>query len=190
MKGEWCFFKNYLDAKTCDSIVEVIKRRPAKDATLGVQGVTADPSFRRSNIRFVNEGDTELSYVFDTLWKTALIANKEWFDFHITNLDYFQVAEYKSENKGEYKKHQDVFWINQTSTRHRKLSCIIQLSDPTKYEGGDLELYNLEETPKKEDLKAQGTIIFFPSFVYHAALPVTKGTRYSIAAWFEGPKWR
>ena len=26
--------------------------------------------------------------------------------------------------------------------------------------------------------------------VRHAALPVTDGTRYSLAAWFDGPKWR
>ena len=72
MKGEWCFFKSYLDAKTCDSIVEVIKNRPAKDATLGVQGVVADSNFRRSNIRFVNENDAELGYVLNTDRKSVV----------------------------------------------------------------------------------------------------------------------
>jgi hypothetical protein len=24
----------------------------------------------------------------------------------------------------------------------------------------------------------------------HKAEPVTRGTRYSLAAWFDGPKWR
>jgi len=53
-----------------------------------------------------------------------------------------------------------------------------------------LELYDLHGYPNKNELREQGTAIFFPSFITHAALPVTSGLRYSIAAWFDGPKWR
>ena len=34
----------------------------------------------------------------------------------------------------------DVFWINKDPIYHRKLSCIIQLTDPNEYEGGEFEL--------------------------------------------------
>jgi predicted 2-oxoglutarate/Fe(II)-dependent dioxygenase YbiX len=44
--------------------------------------------------------------------------------------------------------------------------------------------------PIDPDVKEQGTFAFFPSMMRHRANPVTRGTRYSIAAWFEGPKWR
>lgn len=54
---------------------------------------------------------------------------KEWFGFHIDNLEYIQLARYNGTIGAEYKKHQDVFWINK-STRHRKLSAVIQLSNP------------------------------------------------------------
>jgi hypothetical protein len=51
MKGEWCFFKSYLDAKTCDSIVNVITKRPAQESTIGTaDGIRPDSSYRRSNI--------------------------------------------------------------------------------------------------------------------------------------------
>lgn len=73
---------------------------------------------------------------------------------------------------------------------HRKLSCVIQLSDPATYEGGDLTFEHVAQYPNAEEMRQQGTAIFFPSFVRHAALPVTSGKRYSIAAWFDGPKWR
>ena len=65
---------------------------------------------------------------------------------------------------------------------------LFQLSDPNDYVGGDLEL--TETAPLDPDVKTQGTFIYFPSFFRHRAHPVTRGTRYSIAAWFEGPKWR
>jgi PKHD-type hydroxylase len=74
---------------------------------------------------------------------------------------------------------------------HRKLTCVIQLTDPTTYEGGDFEMYDLSQNaPDKEEIRQQGTAIFLPSFISHAALPVTEGTRHSLAVWMEGPKWR
>jgi predicted 2-oxoglutarate/Fe(II)-dependent dioxygenase YbiX len=50
-------------------------------------------------------------------------------------------------------------------------------------------MYDLNQYPDKEEIRTQGTAVFLPSFIPHAALPVTKGTRYSLAVWFEGPKW-
>ena len=37
-------------------------------------------------------------------------------------------------------------------------------------------------------MKKQGTIINFPSFVFHRVTPVTKGIRYSLVVWHTGPK--
>ena len=66
---------------------------------------------------------------------------------------------------------------------------MIQLTDPSTYKGGDFEMYDLNQYPDKEEIRTQGTVSFLPSFIPHAALPVTEGTRYSLAVWFEGPKW-
>ena len=191
MRGEWCYFKSHFTKSQCDRMVEIIQKRPHKDAQIGVNGtITADSSFRKSKIRFVNKGDAELGYMFDELWKIAIVANNDWFNFHISKLDYLQFAEYESANRGEYKTHHDVFYMNNDPVYHRKLSCIVQLSDPKTYKGGDLELMEVDANPDKEEMRQQGTVIFFPSFVRHAALPVTEGKRHSIAAWFDGPKWR
>jgi PKHD-type hydroxylase len=190
MKGEWCYFKSQFNKKYCDHIIETIKKRPANDATVGVQGADKlAEQVRRSKIRFIQKNDNELGYLFDDLWKLALIANDQWFNFHISKLDYMQVAEYDGAYQGEYKRHHDIFYMNNDPYYHRKLSCIVQLSDPNTYAGGDLELYELTCYPNKSELKDLGTVIFFPSFTSHAALPVTDGLRYSIAAWFDGPKW-
>ena len=41
-----------------------------------------------------------------------------------------------------------------------------------------------------EVFKNQGTIIVFPSFIRHRVNPVTKGIRYSLVNWFEGPAFK
>ena len=101
-----------------------------------------------------------------------------------------QLAEYSDRDRGEYRDHHDVFWINGDPHFHRKLSCVIQLTPPDQYEGGDLQLLDVGQFPLASDIRQQGSVLFFPSFFLHRATPVTRGTRHSIAAWFEGPKWR
>lgn len=191
MRGEWCYFKSYFPADYCQRLIDVISLRSPSDAKIGTNdGVQSDTSFRRSKIRFVNRGDAELDYMFDELWRLAIRANQDWFDVHISKLDYFQIAEYESANAGEYKTHHDIFYMNGDPYYHRKLSCVVQLSDPATYEGGDLCFEHVDAYPDAQEMRQQGTAIFFPSFVRHAALPVTAGNRFSLAAWFDGPKWR
>jgi PKHD-type hydroxylase len=54
----------------------------------------------------------------------------------------------------------------------RKLSISIQLTDPEKYEGGELYLYDNDKGNLMS--KTQGTLIMFPSYVLHEVMPVTK----------------
>ena len=74
--------------------------------------------------------------------------------------------------------------------KYRKLSLTLQLSDPSEYEGGDFYFkYLTSEGVKEEkvdDAKELGTIIIFPSFVYHQVTPITKGTRKSLVNWSLG----
>jgi PKHD-type hydroxylase len=190
MNGEWCYFKSYFDKKTCEEIIKDALTIESQDGYLGVgQGEKTDFNSRRSKIRFIHAGDWRFSNLFNELWKTQISANKDFFNVHVTTLDFIQFAEYDASYQGEYKAHHDVFWITD-SPNHRKLSCVIQLSDPETYSGGDFELTDTSTFPPANDVRSQGTVIYFPSFFTHKANPVIRGTRYSIAAWFEGPKWR
>ena len=191
MRGEWCYFKSHFPADYCENLIRTALRRPPNEGQIGTQsGIKTDNDFRRSSIWFVNKMDAELSFVFDELWKLAIRANQDWFDIHISKLDYYQIAEYDSANRGEYKTHHDIFYMNGDPHYHRKLSCIVQLSDPSTYTGGDLTFEHVDCNPNVEEMRQQGTVIFFPSFIRHAAQPVLTGKRYSVAAWFDGPKWR
>lgn len=190
MKGEWCYFKSYFSKQDCEKIIKDSSIIPYQDALIGTN---SSPSInfetRRSKIKFINSEDWRFSNLFTDLWKMALRANNDFFNIHLSKLDFVQFAEYDSSYKGEYKAHHDVFWLNDDPFYHRKLTCVIQLSDPNDYEGGDFELIDTSTSPEQEDMRQQGTVIFFPSFFMHRANPVLKGTRYSVTAWFEGPKW-
>ena len=69
----------------------------------------------------------------------------------------------------------------------RKLSATISLVDGSEYEGGDLELdfRNKEENDPHtiKNLRKKGSIVIFPSFVWHRVTPVTSGQRYSLVCW-------
>jgi PKHD-type hydroxylase len=193
MVGEWCYFKSYFDKQTCDKIIRDVQQIPSQNALVGVNNndlLNVDSANRRSKVRFIHAGDWRFNYLFDELWKMAISANNDFFNVHITRLNFIQVAEYDASYQGEYKTHHDVFWVNGDPIYHRKLSCVIQLSDPTSYDGGDLEMVDLSTYPEADQIRKQGSALFFPSMFKHKANPVTRGTRYSIAAWFEGPKWR
>lgn len=193
MKGEWCYWNQFFSKEKCELILREGLKIPSKDAGLGVAGMTESTNneVRRSKTRFIQKTDTKFEWLFDDLWKLAMRCNHDFFNFHVTNLSYIQLAEYDEAYQGEYKMHQDVFWIN-NDQYHRKLTCVVQLTDPSEYEGGDFQMYGLTSPPAEHQLvemKNLGSAILIPSFINHAALPVTKGRRYSLAVWFEGPKW-
>ena len=93
----------------------------------------------------------------------------------------------QKKNRGVYKRHQDTFWSN---PRHRKLTAVIQLTDNEYYGGCDLTLHDCDMYPDAKAIRNQGTIIFFPSWLYHSVSPILWGNRYSAVAWFEGPQWK
>jgi len=191
MNGEWCYFRSRFSKEDCDKILNLGLQIEPKESSLGVAGLNENQNtdYRRSKVRFIQSDNTDFQFLFDEIWKMGIMANRQWFNFHITNLSFLQLAEYDESYQGEYKKHHDVFWVN-NDKYHRKLTCVIQLTDPSEYEGGEFELFDLAEYPNKEELKEQGTVIFLPSFIPHMVHPVTKGTRYSLTAWFEGNKWQ
>ena len=75
----------------------------------------------------------------------------------------------------------------------RKLSVTISLNDPSEYDGGNLQFdfrnqVDWERNKKKAiksctEIRPRGSVIVFPSFVWHRVEPVTRGTRYSLVIW-------
>lgn len=189
MQSEWCYFTDVLSANQCADIITYCKTLELKEATMGLHGTRVD-SNRKSRITMLHRS-AFTAELFDLMWTIANNANKHWLgNINLTKLDELQFAEYNSAYTGEYKPHSDVFWLNSISDYHRKLTIIIQLSNSTDYTGGDFELYDVTYSLPQEQIRQQGTVLVFPSLFKHAVLPVTKGIRYSLTGWIDGPKWR
>jgi PKHD-type hydroxylase len=110
--------------------------------------------------------------------------NKIWkFNLHSV-IDSIQYTVYY-EGGGHYDWHVD---IGPGSISDRKISCSVQLSDPNKYEGGDLEVWSGGEFKVIE--RRQGSAIFFPSFLMHRVTPITKGIRKSLVLWMGGGSYK
>ena len=78
----------------------------------------------------------------------------------------------------------------------RKLSVTVSLSDETEYEGGDFEFdFRSSDDGSKQpqickEIKPKGSVVVFPSFVWHRVKPVISGTRYSLVMWNLGQPWK
>jgi hypothetical protein len=92
----------------------------------------------------------------------------------------FQIAKYGEGNFHDW--HVD---DHQDRTFFRKFVTIVQLSDPSSYEGGNLELNNQSNVDKQ-----QGSCVSFLTTRRHRVTPITSGTRYSLVVWLLGPPWR
>ena len=72
----------------------------------------------------------------------------------------------------------------------RKLSLSLQLSDPDEYEGGNLEFRWLSHgkvvTKNLSEAREKGTVVVFPSFIWHRVTPVTRGERIALVNWSIG----
>jgi PKHD-type hydroxylase len=77
----------------------------------------------------------------------------------------------------------------------RKISLTLNLNEPGAYEGGNLKFdfgfhTDGEQFHECEEIRPQGSVIIFPSFVDHNVTPITKGTRYSLVLWTLGKPFR
>lgn len=148
-----------------------------------VQKYGLDETVRKSNVSFLKP-ETLLEPFYRKLTEFVHHYNNQCFRYRVGFIETLQYTEYKvgyfyDWHKDTFDRDYNIFY------EQRKLSISIQLSDESEYEGGDLELYHPEE-PKKAP-KQKGTVILFPSFMYHRVTPVTKGRRLSLVSWINGP---
>ena len=83
---------------------------------------------------------------------------------------------------------------NDKQKKHtRKVSATVFLNDPDEYEGGelDIEIEGPKKDPRYETFKLhKGSIVVFPSRMWHRVRPVTSGVRKSLILWIQGPSFR
>lgn len=96
---------------------------------------------------------------------------------------------YKPVSVGNHHEGRTQDYLNEKLELVRKLSFVVQLSDPDDYEGGNLQLL-AEDGKSYFAPRKRGTVIVFDSRTQHRVLKVTKGTRKSLVGWVVGPRWK
>lgn len=197
MKALWSCCQAF-SAEECNWIVETVKKEPPVWASTGdkLQGMKKVFEHRRSKVFWIEAKHPKLGYLHRKYWDVVNMMNNAYYGAHITDLPPLQFTQYSEDYQGEYKIHMDLDWLDRRDLSHRpnqqrKISAIVQLSDPKTYEGGEFEFGpEVRERPDCNLIRQQGILMSFPSFVHHGVKPVTKGIRYSLVGWFEGPPWR
>ena len=140
-------------------------------------------NIRRSQVSWVNK-TPETAWVFEKLAHAASMLNAEYYRLDLTGFgEPLQLTNYNQSEHGMYGWHQDY-----NTTASRKLSLVLQLTDPAQYEGGNLQVMTGGEP--KNVRKQRGLIAVFPAYTLHQVTPVTKGTRQSLVAWISGAPFR
>lgn len=152
----------------------------------GGKGIV-DPNIRRSGLNWM-PNTQETQWVFEKLGHVVSSLNAQFFRFDLTGFgEHIQLTNYDGDEQGMYGWHVDM-GPNPT-TPCRKLSLVLQLSDPAEYEGGALEI----QPHGKEIIKMhkrRGLVVVFPSWTLHQVTPVTQGNRQSLVAWITGPAFK
>jgi PKHD-type hydroxylase len=177
----WAYWNNLFTPDECKTIIEIAYKKPKKIAV--VDNGKIRKNIRKSKVIWLNEQD-DLIWAYQKMAHAVNELNNQFFKFDLYGFtEDIQFTEYNSPDN-HYKKHIDKS-INNVI---RKLSIVIQLTNPKDYEGGELELY-IENKPTLMG-KDQGNLYAFPSYTLHQVKPVTKGTRHSLVAWIGGPNFK
>lgn len=181
---DYYMFKNGFDKAQIESIINMANELDFQKADINNNVV--DDTKRKSNIKWLVPEKDKTEWVYETIMQMVMSANFNLWKFDINYFkDSIQYTEYNADENGHYGWHTD---LGPYPNNTRKVSITVQLSDPSEYEGGDLQIKrgDGEITLPKE----KGTVLLFPSYMLHRVTPVTKGVRKSLVLWVGGSTFR
>jgi PKHD-type hydroxylase len=178
------YFTDVFTPEELVKIIEIGEKLPKqRGTTVGNDTEEVESTYRLSEISWVDE-NPETYWIYKRISEYAKIANEAMWNFDIWGYqDLLQYTKYYG-NGGHYDWHADLG----PGISNRKLSCVLQLSTPEEYDGGDLQMNpggNIMSVPK-----GLGTLCFFPSFLLHRVTPLNSGTRKTLVTWLCGANLR
>ena len=218
LQNYYYYFSSALTPRFCDDIIAYAKEHKPEMAITGEVGRAGnavhkkDGTLKKSALKKLH-----VKRKSDIIWMNDKWIYKEIHPYiHEANVkagwnfdwDYSESCQFTRYGKGQYYGWHCDSWNRpydkpDSPMEHgkiRKLSVTVSLSDPEDYKGGNLEFdqrnqkdwNNAKEKAIHEckEIRPRGSIVVFPSFVWHRVAPVTKGTRYSLVIWNLGYPWR
>lgn len=181
----------FFGARQCERIIEAGQSLPRDDGLVATgQHGSHDTGTRLAGISWMTPTE-QTRWIFDKLASAVMKANRIYqFDL----LGFTEDAQFtRYDSQGAfYDWHQDGL---EDDMAVRKLSVVVQLSDPATYQGADLEVFSLSCDREvadawRDDLRVRGTVIVFPAFEFHRVTRLVSGLRYSLVCWVGGPPFR
>jgi PKHD-type hydroxylase len=165
----------------CDKIIDIGNSLLPKEIVVDASGNVVRSKNGTSCFLPIND-DTR--WIFETCSKHIIEINSKFFEYDLHYLSEMQFTVYDED--GDFvPKHLDTFY---ESTTIRKLSFMIQLSDPTTYEGNEHLLhFDQEPTISKDGF---GHMTIYPSSTLNEVTPLKKGKRCVLMGWVVGPKFK
>ena len=196
------YFTAAIPPKICDDIIKFSLSKQEQmartggfgDRELSKEEIKDLKRKRNSDLVWLNE-----TWIYRELHPYIHKANKNagW-NFEWNRSENCQFTKYKLNQYYDW--HCDSWNKPYKDGKIRKLSMTCQLTDGSEYEGGELEFDFRNYEPHMRDeskhriqckeILPKGSIIVFPSFVWHRVKPVTAGTRYSLVVWHLGKPFR
>lgn len=144
-----------------------------------------DLNVRDSKTAWINENNWVVNFCMSYVLK----ANRQNWNYDIEGIDGGEM-QYTTYEKGQfYNWHQDAGLEALDEEKCRKLSVVLQLSNPEEYTGGEFQILN-ESGNLYMAPKMRGTLIVFDSRSRHRVRKVHSGVRKSLVGWVVGPRWK
>ena len=199
LENYFWYFKSVIPLNICDDICKYGKQLQDQIAVTGgyqvkklnKKQITNFKKKRNSDIVWMND-----RWIYNEIHPYIHEANRQagW-NF---NWDFSESCQFTKYKKGQYYGWHCDSWekpydIPQNTNSHgkiRKLSVTVTLSDPKDYKGGELEFDFRNMDPDKKsnvhkckEILPKGSLVVFPSFVWHRICPVKSGERNSLVIW-------
>jgi PKHD-type hydroxylase len=172
--------------KQCQLVINMGMSLKKETAAVGMghpKGSGVDTKKRITTISWIPF--KKMPEMYQDIEKTMLQANNNHFGFEGMQLtEPGQFTHYLT--GGFYEWHMDNDVLGKHQPPVRKISMTLLLSDPSTFEGGELEFMDDKKAVKLK----QGQAIFFASWLRHRVKPVTSGERTSLVMWFGGPSFK
>ena len=185
--NQWAHVEKIFTPEECKTLIDIALKKPKSEAYIksdGSQIQIKDPTIRKNNIVWLSPQDKDMENYYRKLTDVVMGLNHQFFKFDLYGFtEMMQFTEYNQPGDN-YKQHIDKIFMSTI----RKLSIVVQLTDPSEYDGCNLELYS-SYTPEIMT-RSQGSVIAFPSYALHQVTPIIKGTRHSLVAWIGGPNFK
>lgn len=180
----FAYMNKVFTPEECQKIIDLANSKPKMMAEVNNTQQSYNPDLRKNKIVWIDYNDGDLAWAYRKLIDVGTKLNDQYFKFDLYGIgEKLQFSEYSEPGDG-FKSHIDKTFNGVI----RKLTLVVQLTDPKEYEGSNLLLHigSIPDVMKND----QGTVLAFPGYALHEVTPLISGTRYTLVVWFTGPNFK